>query len=113
MLLPLVAGLGSTAPAAPRVIDGPMNGNAFLAYVEQILAPTPAPVLDQVSAHKVPEMHEAVEASGVTLLYRPPYSPASNLLSLTSGLEVAMAGGPPPSPRTGGAAHLWARPRRF
>ena len=35
-----VAALRSSALTAPCVIDGPMNGNAFLAYVEQILAPT-------------------------------------------------------------------------
>src|SRR6266849_9161130 len=49
---------GSTALTAPCVIDGPMNGNAFLAYVEQVLAPTLKPgdivVLDNLSAHKVP-----------------------------------------------------------
>src|SRR3984893_17484196 len=53
-----VAGLRSTALTAPCVIDGPMNGNAFLAYVEQILVPTLKPgdivVLDNLSAHKVP-----------------------------------------------------------
>jgi len=38
-----VAGLRSTALTAPCVIDGPMNGNAFLAYVEQVLAPTLKP----------------------------------------------------------------------
>jgi hypothetical protein len=54
-----VAGLRSTALTAPCVIDGPMNGNAFLAYVEKILAPTLKPgdivVLDNLSAHKVQE----------------------------------------------------------
>jgi DDE superfamily endonuclease len=38
-----VAGLRSTALTAPGVIDGPMNGNAFLAYVEQVLVPSLAP----------------------------------------------------------------------
>ncbi len=53
-----VAGLRSSALTAPCVIDGPMNGNAFLAYVEQILVPTLKPgdivVMDNLSAHKVP-----------------------------------------------------------
>src|SRR5437899_6170799 len=53
-----VAGLRSTALTAPCVIDGPMNGNAFLACVEQVLVPTLKPgdivVLDNLSAHKVP-----------------------------------------------------------
>jgi hypothetical protein len=53
-----VAALRSTALTAPCVIDGPMNGNGFLAYVEQVLVPTLTPgdvvVLDNLSAHKVP-----------------------------------------------------------
>src|SRR3954452_12085234 len=53
-----VEGLGSTALTASCVIDGPMNGNAFLAYMEQVLAPSLKPgdivVLDNLSAHKVP-----------------------------------------------------------
>jgi transposase len=77
-----VAGLRSTALTAPCVIDGPMNGNAFLAYVEQVLAPTLKPgdtiVLDNLSAHKVPGVREAVEAAGARLLYLPPYSPDFN-----------------------------------
>ena len=66
----------------PCVIDGPMNGNAFLAYVEQILAPSLMPgdmvVLDNLSAHKVPGIREAIEAAGAKLLYLPPYSPDFN-----------------------------------
>jgi transposase len=77
-----VAGLRSTALTAPGVIDGPMNGNAFLAYVEQILVPSLAPgdtvVMDNLSAHKVPGIREAIEAAGATLLYLPPYSPDFN-----------------------------------
>lgn len=77
-----VAGLRSTALTAPCVIDGPMNGNAFLAYVEQVLAPTLKPgdivVLDNLSAHKVPGVCEAIEATGARLLYLPPYSPDFN-----------------------------------
>lgn len=69
----------STALTAPRVIDGPMNGNAFLAYVEQVLAPTLKPgnvvVLDNLSAAG---MDEAVEAAGARLLYLPPYSGVNN-----------------------------------
>ena len=77
-----VAGLRSTALTAPCVIDGPMNGNAFLAYIEQVLAPSLRPgdiiVLDNLSAHKVPGVREAVEAAGGRLLYLPPYSPDFN-----------------------------------
>jgi len=59
-----------------------MNGNAFLAYVEQILVPTLKPgdivVLDNLSAHKVPGIREAIEAASAKLLYLPPYSPDFN-----------------------------------
>jgi transposase len=59
-----------------------MNGNAFLAYVEQVLAPTLTPgdvvVLDNLAAHKAPGVHEAIEAAGAELLYLPPYSPDFN-----------------------------------
>lgn len=77
-----VAALRSTALTAPCVIDGPMNGSVFLAYVEQLLAPTLAPgdivVLDNLSAHKVAGVREAIEAVGARLLYLPPYSPDMN-----------------------------------
>jgi transposase len=59
-----------------------MNGNGFLAYVEQVLAPTLKPgdvvVLDNLSAHKVPGAREAIEAAGANPLYLPPYSPDFN-----------------------------------
>lgn len=77
-----VAGLRSTALTAPGVIDGPMNGNGFLAYVEQVLAPSLTPgdivVMDNLAAHKVPGIREAIEAVGARLLYLPPYSPDLN-----------------------------------
>jgi transposase len=77
-----VAALRSTALTAPCVVDGPMNGNVFLAYVEQVLAPTLQPgdivVLDNLSAHKVLGVREAIEAVGARLVYLPPYSPDFN-----------------------------------
>jgi transposase len=64
------------------VIDGAINGELFLAYVEQMLAPTLSPgeivVLDNLSSHKVKGVREAVEARGATMLYLPPYSPDLN-----------------------------------
>lgn len=77
-----VAALRSTALTAPGVIDGPMNGNAFLAYVEQVLVPSLKPddivVMDNLSAHKVSGVRQAIEAAGAQLLYLPPYSPDFN-----------------------------------
>jgi transposase len=58
-----------------------MNGNAFLAYVEQVLVPTLTPdvvVMDNLSAHKVPGVRQLIEAAGAELLYLPPYSPDFN-----------------------------------
>jgi transposase len=77
-----VAALRSTALTAPGVIDGPMNGNAFLAYVEQVLVPSLTPgdivVMDNLSSHKVLGVRQAIEAAGAKLLYLPPYSPDFN-----------------------------------
>lgn len=77
-----VAGLRCDALTAPGVIEGAMNGITFVAYVEQILAPTLKPddivVMDNLSAHKVPGVREAIEAAGATLCYLPPYSPDFN-----------------------------------
>ena len=77
-----VAGLRADGLVAPMVIEGAMNGAAFLAYVEQALAPTlsrgDVVVLDNLSSHKVAGVCEAVEARGASLLYLPPYSPDLN-----------------------------------
>ena len=76
------AGLRLDGLTAPMVLDGPMNGVAFRVYVEQMLAPTLAPgdvvILDNLPAHKVSGVREAIEAAGATLLFLPPYSPDFN-----------------------------------
>lgn len=65
--------------AAPMILDGPMYGTAFRAYVEQALVPELTPgdivVMDNFPAHKVAGVREAIEAAGARLLYLPPYSP--------------------------------------
>ena len=77
-----VAGLRASGLIAPTVLDGPMRGEIFRAYVEQMLAPALAPgdvvVLDNLSAHKVAGVEEAIRAVGASLLYLPPYSPDLN-----------------------------------
>jgi len=77
-----VAALRTSGLTAPLVIDGPINGEVFLAYVEQQLAPTLKPgdvvVLDNLSSHKRAGVREAIEAAGAVLLYLPPYSPDLN-----------------------------------
>jgi transposase len=67
---------------APCVIDGPINGRSFLAYVEQILAPTLSPgdivVLDNLGSHKGQAVRRAIRAAGAKLFFLPPYSPDLN-----------------------------------
>jgi len=67
---------------APMVLDGPMTGAWFTAYVEQVLAPTLRPgdvvILDNLPAHKGAAARQAVEATGARLLFLPPYSPDFN-----------------------------------
>ncbi len=67
---------------APCVVDGPINGLTFQAYVEQILVPTLGPgdvvVMDNLGSHKGHAVHQAIERAGATLLYLPPYSPDLN-----------------------------------
>jgi transposase len=68
--------------AAPAVFDGPINGESFLAWVQQCLVPTLRPgdivVMDNLSSHKIVGLRRAIEAAGATLLYLPPYSPDFN-----------------------------------
>ena len=77
-----VAGLRSTGLIAPLVLDGPMNGFAFLAYVQQFLVPTlrrdDVVIMDTLAAHKVAGVAEAIRAAGASILYLPPYSPDLN-----------------------------------
>jgi transposase len=67
---------------APMVLDGPMTRAWFLAYVEQVLCPTLRPgdvvILDNLPAHKGPAIRNAIEATGATLRFLPPYSPDFN-----------------------------------
>ena len=67
---------------APLVIDGPINGDWFEAYVAQVLVPTLKPgdivILDNLSSHKRPAARELIEAVGATMMFLPPYSPDFN-----------------------------------
>ncbi|WP_240760073.1 IS630 family transposase [Lichenicoccus roseus] len=67
---------------APMVLDGPMNGDAFEAYVEQVLVPTLRPgeivIMDNLPAHRRPTIGAAIEAAGAVLRHLPPYSPDFN-----------------------------------
>jgi transposase len=77
-----VGGLRLTGMTAPMVLDGPMNGDWFLAYTKQILVPTLEPgdivVMDNLSTHKLPAVKVAIEEAGAHLRFLPPYSPDFN-----------------------------------
>jgi transposase len=64
------------------VLDGPIDGESFLARVEQFVAPTLRPgdivVMDNLSSHKDPAIQRAIRSAGAKLFYLPPYSPDLN-----------------------------------
>lgn len=80
------AGLRLNGLTAPMLLDGPMKGAAFLAYAEQVLAPTLAPgdivIMDNLPAHKITGVREAIEKAGANLLFLPPYSPDFNPIEM-------------------------------
>ena len=91
-----IAGLRQTGIVAPMLIKGAMNGEAFLAYVEQCLAPTlkrgDIVVVDNVPFHKVAGVEQAIRAVGASLRYLPQYSPdltPSSWCSILSRLSYA------------------------
>ena len=107
------AGLRRDGIAAPMVLDGPMNGEAFLAYVEQALVPELRPgevvIMDNLPAHKVHGVRQAIEAAGASLRYLPPYSPDFNpiemafaklkaLLRAPAAQQSPTSGKPSPTP---------------
>ena len=77
-----VGALRLSGMTAPMVLDGPMNGAWFLAYVQQVLAPTLKPgdvvIMDNLAAHQSTPVRDAIEAVGARLLFLPPYSPDLN-----------------------------------
>src|SRR5256884_2171136 len=81
-----IAGFRQTGIVAPMLIKGAMNGEAFLAYIEQCLVPTlkrkDIVVVDNVSFHKVAGVEEAIQAGGAELRYLPQYSPGFNPIEL-------------------------------
>lgn len=77
-----IGALRTIGMVAPMVLDGPINGVAFQAYVEQVLLPELRPgdivVMDNLGSHKSPGVRAAIEAAGAHLLFLPPYSPEFN-----------------------------------
>lgn len=77
-----LAGLRNDRIAAPCLFDGPINGERFLAYVEQVLVPTLQPgdivVMDNLGSHKGKAVRRAIRKVGAKLVFLPKYSPDLN-----------------------------------
>ena len=78
----LLASLSATGVEAVMTVEGATDGDVFRTYVGEVLAPTLSKgdivVLDNLSAHKVAGVREAIEARDARLIYLPPYSPDLN-----------------------------------
>ncbi len=81
-----LAALRTNRIEAPCVIDGPINGTIFLAWVTQFLVPTLTPgdivIMDNLGSHKSPAVRQAIRAVGAHLLFLPPYSPDLNPIEM-------------------------------
>ena len=81
-----VAAIRLDGLTAPFTIDCPMDGEIFSAYVRRVLIPTlrkgDVVVMDNLSAHKRPQIKRLIESAGATVLYLPPYSPDFNPIEM-------------------------------
>ncbi len=80
--LTFIAALRHDRVSAPWVIDGPINGEWFALYVEQVLAPTlkkgDVVIFDNLGSHKNKRARHAIRQKGAHMLFLPPYSPDLN-----------------------------------
>jgi transposase len=78
----LIAAIRLCGPCAPWLFEGAMDGEMFLAWIREGLAPTlhenDLVIMDNLATHKVVGVPQAIEDSGARLLYLPPYSPDFN-----------------------------------
>ena len=78
----MLAAIGLGGVSAPMTVNGAVDGDAFLIYVREVLAPTLCAgdivVMDNLAAHRVAGVKEAIEAKGARVEYLPPYSPDYN-----------------------------------
>lgn len=93
-----IAALRVNGLTAPYVIDGAMDGAAFMAYVERVLVPTLTKgdilFMDNLRTHKIDGVHEATAAVGATIRYLPAYSPDLNPIEMAfSRLKAALRKG--------------------
>jgi transposase len=82
----LIAALSVEGVRCSMVVDGPVNGDVFAAFVERVLVPALKPgdivVLDNLSSHKSVRVRELIEAAGASLRFLPPYSPDMNPIEM-------------------------------
>lgn len=85
-IMTAVAAVRLDGLVAPFTIDAAMDGEIFITYVEQVLLPTlragDVVVMDNLSAHKRPQVVRLIEAAGATVMYLPPYSPDLNPIEM-------------------------------
>lgn len=78
----MIAAAGLEGVVAPFVLDGPVDAESFLVYVERVLVPAlrggEIVVLDNLSCHKDPRVRRLIESAGAELWHLPPYSPEFN-----------------------------------
>ncbi len=78
----LISGIRLEGPCAPWLFEGPLDGEMFLAWVTQGLAPAlrrgDVVILDNLATHKIRGVREVIETAGARRLYLPPYSPDFN-----------------------------------
>ena len=84
-----VCALSSEGLLAPLVLDGPINGDAFVAWVQQFLVPQlrqdDIVVMDNLSSHKVAGVQQAIDKAGARLRYLPPTALTSTPLRNSGG----------------------------
>ena len=98
----MISGIRLEGPCAPWLFEGSLDGETFLAWVREGLAPALRPgevvILDPLATHKICGVREAIEAAGARLLYLPPYSPDFNPIEpMWSKIKQALRGHAPRS----------------
>jgi len=77
--LTLIGAMGVQGLGATMAVAGGTDGEVFRCYVDQVLVPHLRPgnivLMDNLKAHKVPGIREALETAHATLRYLPSYSP--------------------------------------
>jgi len=78
----MIAAVGLDGVQAPFALEGAVDAESFVVYVERVLLPTlhggEIVVLDNLACHKHPRVRELIESVGAEVWYLPPYSPDFN-----------------------------------